>query len=196
MCKEAAGKESGIYKLSMPTGSGKTLSSLRYALSHAEKWDKKHIFFVTPLLSILDQNAAVIKKYIGDDKLILEHHSNIIRPLENTKEYDAWEYYTETWDAPIIITTMVQFLNTLFSGKMSCVRRMHSLCESIIVIDEVQTVPVKMLSLFNTATNFLHHVCNATIVLSSATQPGFNHLRYPLRGCKGDIAVCDDKMGL
>lgn len=194
MCKEAAGKESGIYELNMPTGSGKTLSSLRYALSHAEKWNKKHIIFVTPLLSILDQNAAVIKKYIGDDNLILEHHSNIIRPLENTKEYDAWEYYTETWDAPIVITTMVQFLNTLFSGKMSCVRRMHSLCESIIVIDEVQTVPAKMLSLFSTATNFLHHVCNATIVLSSATQPGFNHLRYPMRGCKGDIADCDDKM--
>ena len=151
---------------------------------------KKRIIFVTPLLSILDQNAAEIRKFVNNDAIILEHHSNIIHPTESTEEYDKWEYYTETWHSPIIITTMVQFLNTLFSGKMSSVRRLHALCESIIVIDEVQTVPVKMLSLFNSAMNFLQTVCKATIVLSSATQPTFEGNRFPLKNISGDIVCC------
>ena len=190
MCRDSSLKESGIYRLNLPTGAGKTLSSLRFALAHAKEHEKKRIIFVTPLLSILDQNAAEIRKFVNNDAIILEHHSNIIHPTESTEEYDKWEYYTETWHSPIIITTMVQFLNTLFSGKMSSVRRLHALCESIIVIDEVQTVPVKMLSLFNSAMNFLQTVCKATIVLSSATQPTFEGNRFPLKNISGDIVCC------
>ena len=118
LCKEASYMAPGIYRLNMPTGSGKTLSSLRYSLAHAARWGKKRIVFVTPLLSILDQNATIIRDFIEDDEIILEHHSNIIRPKEGTDEYDRWEYHTQTWHSPIIITTMVQLLNTLFSGKM------------------------------------------------------------------------------
>lgn len=86
----------------------------------------------------------------------------------------------ESWNVPIIITTMVQLLNTLFAGKTSNIRRMQALCNSIIVIDEVQTVPDKMLSLFNLALNFLAQICNATIILCSATQPCFEKTMYPL----------------
>ena len=179
LCAEAGNLESGIYRLNLPTGAGKTLTSLRYALHHALKHNKKRIIFTMPLLSIIEQNAGIIHDYIGNEELILEHHSNIVETDEND-ELDKRELLIESWNVPIIITTMVQLLNTLFAGKTSNIRRMQALCNSIIVIDEVQTVPDKMLSLFNLALNFLAKICNATIILCSATQPCFEKTMYPL----------------
>lgn len=179
LCAEAGNSESGIYRLNLPTGAGKTLTSLRYALHHALAHDKKRIIFTMPLLSIIEQNAGIIHDYIGNEELILEHHSNIVETDEND-ELDKRELLVESWDVPIIITTMVQLLNTLFAGKTANIRRMQALCNSIIVIDEVQTVPDKMLSLFNLALNFLAKICNATIILCSATQPCFEKTMYPL----------------
>lgn len=179
LCAEAGNLESGIYRLNLPTGAGKTLTSLRYALHHALKYNKKRIIFTMPLLSIIEQNAGIIHDYIGNEELILEHHSNIVETDEND-ELDKRELLVESWDVPIIITTMVQLLNTLFAGKTANIRRMQALCNSIIVIDEVQTVPDKMLSLFNLALNFLAKICNATIILCSATQPCFEKTMYPL----------------
>lgn len=179
LCAEAGNLESGIYRLNLPTGAGKTLTSLRYALHHALAHNKKRIIFTMPLLSIIEQNAGIIHDYIGNEELILEHHSNIVETDEND-ELDKRELLVESWDVPIIITTMVQMLNTLFAGKTANIRRMQSLCNSIIVIDEVQTVPDKMLSLFNLALNFLAKICNATIILCSATQPCFEKTMYPL----------------
>lgn len=179
LCAEAGNLESGIYRLNLPTGAGKTLTSLRYALHHALKHNKKRIIFTMPLLSIIEQNAGIIHDYIGNEELILEHHSNIVETDEND-ELDKRELLVESWNVPIIITTMVQLLNTLFAGKTANIRRMQALCNSIIVIDEVQTVPDKMLSLFNLALNFLAKICNATIILCSATQPCFEKTMYPL----------------
>lgn len=179
LCAEAGNLESGIYRLNLPTGAGKTLTSLRYALHHALAHNKKRIIFTMPLLSIIEQNAGIIHDYIGNEELILEHHSNIVETDEND-ELDKRELLVESWDVPIIITTMVQLLNTLFAGKTSNIRRMQALCNSIIVIDEVQTVPDKMLSLFNLALNFLAKICNTTIILCSATQPCFEKTMYPL----------------
>lgn len=179
LCAEAGNLESGIYRLNLPTGAGKTLTSLRYALHHAFKHNKKRIIFTMPLLSIIEQNAGIIHEYIGNEELILEHHSNIVETDEND-ELDKRELLVESWDVPIIITTMVQLLNTLFAGKTSNIRRMQALCNSIIVIDEVQTVPDKMLSLFNLALNFLAKICNTTIILCSSTQPCFEKTMYPL----------------
>ena len=179
LCAEAGNLESGIYRLNLPTGAGKTLTSLRYALHHALAHNKKRIIFTMPLLSIIEQNAGIIHDYIGNEKLIIEHHSNIVETDEND-ELDKRELLVESWDVPIIITTMVQMLNTLFAGKTANIRRMQALCNSIIVIDEVQTVPDKMLSLFNLALNFLAKICNATIILCSATQPCFEKTMYPL----------------
>lgn len=179
LCAEAGNLESGIYRLNLPTGAGKTLTSLRYALHHALKHNKKRIIFTMPLLSIIEQNTGIIHDYIGNEELILEHHSNIVETDEND-ELDKRELLVESWDVPIIITTMVQLLNTLFAGKTANIRRMQALCNSIIVIDEVQTVPDKMLSLFNLALNFLAKICNATIILCSATQPCFEKTMYPL----------------
>lgn len=179
LCAEAGNLESGIYRLNLPTGAGKTLTSLRYALHHALKHNKKRIIFTMPLLSIIEQNAGIIYDYIGNEELILEHHSNIVE-TDEIGELDKRELLIESWNVPIIITTMVQLLNTLFAGKTSNIRRMQALCNSIIVIDEVQTVPDKMLSLFNLALNFLAKICNATIILCSATQPCFEKTMYPL----------------
>lgn len=181
-CREMAKNGGGVYRLNVPTGAGKTLSSLRFALHHAKEWGKSRIIFTSPLLSILDQNAKEIRKYVERNDLILEHHSNVVRPQKSGKEdeLDEMELLMETWDVPIILTTLVQFLNTLFDGSMSSIRRFHALCDSVIVIDEVQTVPEKLLSMFNLAVDFLTSICGTTVVLCSATQPCLEELEHPI----------------
>lgn len=193
-CRQAAEQPGGVLRLNVPTGGGKTLSGLRFALAHAHRHRKQRIIFTSPLLSILDQNAKEIRKYIQDDSLILEHHSNLIPIEENDQQLDERELLTETWEAPIIITTLVQLLNTLFSGKTTCIRRFHSLCNSVIVIDEVQTVPSKMLSLFSLAINFLSEICGATVVLCSATQPCTEQIEHPIHGPIPEIVPYDPKL--
>lgn len=179
-CCDYGEKPGGIIQLKVPTGGGKTLSSLRYALSHAKKWGKRRILFVSPLLTILEQNAAVIRAYLGDDSIVLEHHSNVIQ-TKTDAALDLRELAVDTWNHPVIITTLVQFLDTLFDGKTTAIRRFQSLCGSVIVLDEVQTVPERMLSLFNQAVNFLTEICGATVVLCSATQPCWKEAIHPLR---------------
>jgi CRISPR-associated endonuclease/helicase Cas3 len=179
-CKAAAQWPGGIFRLNVPTGGGKTLSALRYALAHAEKYQKQRIIFTSPLLSILEQNAAVIREYLQDDSIVLEHHSNLVETEDTLQCLDKRELLTENWDSPVIITTLVQLLNTLFSGKTTAIRRFHALCGSIIVIDEVQTVPSKMLTLFSLAVNFLAEICGTTVILCSATQPCMEKISHPL----------------
>lgn len=182
LCRTAAEWDSGIYRLSVPTGSGKTLASLRYALAHAAmpKHKKSRIIFTAPLLSILEQNVQVLRKYIQNDALILEHHSNVVHSQTNGDDLDPHELMAESWDAPIIITTLVQLLDTLFDGRTTCIRRFQALCNCVLVIDEVQTVPPKMLTLFNLAVGFLSHVCHATVILCSATQPSLAAASHPI----------------
>ncbi len=189
-CRRMAEEEPGIYRLNVPTGGGKTLSSLRYALAHGKKWGKQRLIFTSPLLSILEQNAAVIRKYVGDDGIILEHHSNVLHTGESD-ELDSRELAVESWNAPIIITTLVQLLYTLFDGKTTSIRRFQGLCNSVIVIDEVQTVPPRMLTMFNLAIEFLAKVCGATVLLCSATQPRLEKADHPLRGNIRDVIPND-----
>ena len=179
-CRNFAKTPEGVFRLNVPTGGGKTLSSLRYALAHAAAWRKKRIIFVTPLLSILEQNAQVIREYIGDDSIILEHHSNVIQPDDAGDHLDFRELAIESWHTPVIITTMVQLLNTFFQGKTTSVRRFQSLCDAVVVIDEVQSVPNHMLTLFNLTINFLSELCHTTFLLCSATQPCFEQAVHPL----------------
>lgn len=181
-CRGFASNEVGIYRLNVPTGAGKTLSSLRFALAHAAKWEKSKIIFTAPLLTILDQNAAVIREFIDDDNIILEHHSNVIHTNEDSEWLDRNELLEENWSIPIIITSMVQLLNTFFDGKTSSIRRFQALCNSVIIIDEVQSIPNNMLSIFNLMLNFLTEVCNVTFVLCSATQPALDKAQHPLNG--------------
>lgn len=179
-CKAFADMEPGIYRLNVPTGGGKTLAVLRYALAHAAKYDKQRIIFVAPLLTIIDQNAKSIRDYLPSHETILEHHSDVIMDGKSKDEADLYDMMKSRWSAPIIITTMVQLLEILFSAKTQSVTRMRALCDSVIVFDEVQSLPQKTLQIFNIAMNFLAGFCGATIVLSSATQPALDGLDFPI----------------
>lgn len=182
-CRNFGGNSPGIYQLSVPTGGGKTLSSLRYALAHAKKFHKDRIFYIIPFTTIIDQNAKEIKDILGHEDMFLEHHSNLVvdKGNDNDDEQDAYKLLTERWDSPIILTTMVQFLDTLFSGGTQGVRRMHNLANSIIIFDEIQAIPIKCINMFNGAINFLSNICNATIVLCTATQPLLSETEMPLK---------------
>lgn len=193
-CLNSADRGNGIYRISVPTGAGKTLSTLRYALALAKNTGKEHIIFIIPLLSVLDQNSKVIREYISDENLILEHHSNVVHVKEGN-ELDQYELLTDTWDAPIIISTLYQFLMNLFSDKTTAIRRMQSLCNSVIVLDEAQSLPFKLTYQFNMAVNFLKTFCNTTIVLSSATQPCFEKAKIPIWfSNNADLVVLSEKM--
>ena len=182
-CAAFANHQTGIYRLDLPTGSGKTLCSLRFALEHAKRTGKKRILYVAPLLSILEQNAEVIRDAVGNDDWILEHHSNVTVSAEkdgdDDRELKPAELLQENWDVPIVVTTLVRILETMFSHHMTDVRRFQALCDSVIVFDEVQSVPSRMLSMFNLTLNFLSACCNTTVVLCSATQPPFD------KACRG-----------
>ena len=166
-------------RLIVPTGGGKTLSSLRFAIEYCKKYGKQKILYTAPFMSILEQNSDEIRGIAGDENFT-EHHSNLLAEIETREELAEYELRTEKWDAPVIATTMVQLLNTLFSGKSSCVRRMHRLSDAVIIIDEVQSIPLKCVHLFNLAVNFLTHICGAVVVLCSATQPTMEQTDYPL----------------
>ncbi len=182
-CKNFGENKPGVYQLSVPTGGGKTLSSLRYALAHAKKFHKDRIFYIIPFTTIIDQNAKEIKDILGHEDMILEHHSNLVidNGDDTDDEQDAYKLLTERWDSPIILTTMVQFLDTLFSGGTQSVRRMHNLANSIIIFDEIQAIPIKCINMFNSAINFLANICNATIILCTATQPLLSQTEMPLK---------------
>lgn len=168
-----------ICRLIVPTGGGKTLSSLRFAIEYCEKYDMERIFYIAPFMSILEQNSDIIRDISGDENL-LEHHSNIMQEIENSDELNEYEIRTDKWDKPVIATTLVQFLNTFYSDKLSSVRRMHRLSKAVIIIDEVQSIPSKCVNLFNLAMNFISGVCGSTVILCSATQPCFEKTDYPV----------------
>ena len=178
-CAEFAKNNVGVCRLIVPTGGGKTLSSLRFAIDYCKANNMDKIIYVAPFMSILEQNGDEIREVAGEENF-LEHHSNIIQEISTKEELSEYELRTEKWDSPVIATTMVQFFNSLFLGKTSSVRRMHRLSRAVIIIDEVQSVPLKCVHLFNLAINFLTKICGSTVVLCSATQPVFEELKYPL----------------
>jgi len=172
-CQIASERKQGIFTLTVPTGGGKTLASLRFALLHAKKYKLDRIIFVVPFTTIIDQNADEVRKILEPDiksSIILEHHSNLTPDEEN------WhgKILSENWNAPIIFTTSVQLLEALFSGGTQNVRRMHQLVNSLIIFDEIQTLPIKCTHMFNNTMNLLVESCNTSIVLCTATQPLLN----------------------
>lgn len=182
-CAAFANHDVKICRLVVPTGGGKTLSALRFAIEYSQKHNVNQIFYIAPFNSILEQNSDVIREIAGEENF-LEHHSNVFSRLEEneneTEKLSTYQMRTERWDVPVIATTLVQFLNALFDGKSSSVRRMHHLCRAVIIIDEVQAIPAKCIHLFNLAMNFLAHVCGSTVVLCSATQPCLEQAEYPI----------------
>ncbi len=174
----------GLVTANLPTGSGKTLLTTRFALANAlGRYKKDRIFYITAFLSVLEQNAKEIKAFFAESELLLEHHSNLIidrREDDDDKEYILNDYLTNSWSAPFILTTMVQYANTEFKGKSANIRRFCKLINSVIVIDEIQSMPLKMTYLHNLMTNFLTQIMGAVVVHTTATQPRLDspHLKH------------------
>lgn len=187
-CEDFARRPSGIYSLSIPTGGGKTLASLRYALKHALIHKKRRIIYVIPFTTIIEQNTEEVRKIINDDGNILEHHSNVLEDYDEFEESDdgsitvsqKLKLAKDNWDSPIIFTTMVQFLNVFYARGNRNTRRLHNLSESIIIFDEVQKVPSSCVALFNEAVNFLKRQAKCSIVLCTATQPALEYVTHKL----------------
>lgn len=184
VCRDFAGRGPGVYRLDVPTGGGKTLSALRLALLEAGR-GRRHIYYVAPYKTILEQNAGEIRRILQEEDAILEHHSDVIPEEEEgqkagDREISRYQLLTERWTSPLILTTMVQFLNTLFSGRSACARRFRSLANAVLILDEVQAVPVKFISMLNGALNFLAHFCGCTVVLCTATQPELSRVPVPV----------------
>jgi CRISPR-associated endonuclease/helicase Cas3 len=174
-CYDFFDQPKGLYQLTVPTGGGKTLASLRFALHHAAKYKMDRIIYVLPYTTIIDQNAEEIRKILEErdeegkylDRIILEHHSNLLPDKETARQ----KVLSENWDAPVVLTTNVQVLEALFGSGTRGTRRMHQLANAVIIFDEVQALPVKCVQLFNIAINFLVNNCASTVVLCTATQP-------------------------
>ena len=194
-CEEAGKSRSqGVYTLSVPTGGGKTLASLRFALEHAKKYHLKRVVYVIPYLSIIDQMSDELKKIFGSDvdQWVLEHHSG----FDIRDDLDAMEEYkclSERWDRPIILTTMVQFLETVVSNRASVLRKFHNMSEAVFVFDEIQALPVTCTYLFNSTVNFLAEQARSTIVLCTATQPHLDKVDRPVRLSEGHSLVALDE---
>lgn len=165
-CLKRAADSQGIYTLTVPTGGGKTLASLRYALHHAQKHNLDRIIYIIPYTSIIDQNAQAVREILGED-WVLEHHSN----LEPEKQSWQDKLLAENWDKPIVFTTMVQFLDAWFGGGTRGARHIHPMTNAVLIFDEIQTLPVKCVHLFCNVLNWLTTFGKSTAVLCTATQP-------------------------
>lgn len=191
-CDLFADRKSGIYSLSIPTGGGKTLSSLRYALKHAVKHGKDRIIYVIPYTSVIEQNADEVRNILEEYDVVLEHHSNVFideNPEDELSYQKAKKYklVKDNWDSPIIFTTVVQFLDVIYAKGTRNIRRFHNLANSVIIFDEVQSVPLKCISMFNAALNFLKNVCKCSILLCTATQPALDFVERSIDAIDGEI---------
>lgn len=167
-CVQMAEEEPGIFSLSVPTGGGKTLSSLAFALHHAAKHNLERIIYVIPYTSIIEQNADVFRAAVGADQVV-EHHSN----LEENDSTPKSRLASENWDAPVIVTTSVQFFESLFAAKSSRCRKLHNIVRSVVVLDEAQLIPVDFLAPILETMQLLVDHYQVSFVISTATQPAF-----------------------
>jgi CRISPR-associated endonuclease/helicase Cas3 len=177
---DAAEQDGGIFTLTVPTGGGKTLTSLGYALKHAMRHHKERIIYVIPYTSIIEQTAGIFRDFLGDEA-VLEHHSSFDPDDEQAhkEEQKRNKLAAENWDAPIIVTTNVQFFESLFAAKSSRCRKLHNIANSVVVIDEAQLLSPEFLPPILNTVNLLAEHFRTTFVLSTATQPAFEPFSTP-----------------
>lgn len=189
-CLKSAEKELGFFSLTVPTGGGKTLSGMAFALQHAAVHNLRRIIVVIPYLSIIEQNATEYRQILDPNRegIVIENHSSVVIPTEVAEEKEKTEakrrsplvLAAENWDAPIIVTTAVQFIESLFSNRPSRCRKLHNIANSVVLFDEVQTLPPHLLEpLFNVLRGLKENY-RVSFVFSSATQPAFRE-QYNLK---------------
>lgn len=189
ICLNAGNLKNGIYTLTVPTGGGKTISSMAFALKHIITNNLDRVIYNIPYTSIIEQNAQVFRSILGEEN-VLEYHSNVINDNKeklftglikdcNIDEInDMYKTLTHRWNNVCITTTFVQFFNTFFSIGTQNIRRFHNLANSVIIFDEVQMMPIKCIGIFSMMCNFLKDICHSTIILCSATQPAFEEIKF------------------
>ena len=170
-CFEWGHKERGIFQLTVPTGGGKTIASLAFALQHAVENQMDRVIYVIPYTSIIEQNAAVFRKILGEQN-VLENHYNV--DYESTEELKPMQLASENWDKPVVVTTNVQFFESLFANKSSKCRKLHNIANSVIILDEAQMLPTDYLKPCIAVMEELAANFDSSIVLCTATQPALS----------------------
>jgi CRISPR-associated endonuclease/helicase Cas3 len=173
-CRDKAAEAPGLFSLTVPTGGGKTLSSLAFALDHAKRYTKRRIIYVIPYTSIIEQTADIFRDIFGE--AVIEHHSNA--EADPGAETSKSRLACENWDAPIVVTTNVQFFESLFAAKTSRCRKLHNIVDSVVVLDEAQLLPPEFLQPILNVLNLLTQHYGVTVVLSTATQPALTTRKY------------------
>ncbi len=173
-CRAKAAEAPGLFSLTVPTGGGKTLSSLAFALEHANKHGKRRVIHVIPYTSIIEQTADIFRGIFNE--AVIEHHSNA--EADPARENHQSRLACENWDAPIVVTTNVQFFESLFAAKTSRCRKLHNIVNSVVVLDEAQLLPPEFLQPILDVLNLLSRHYGVTVVLSTATQPALSTRAY------------------
>lgn len=173
-CREAAALTPGLFSLTVPTGGGKTLSGMAFALEHARRHGKHCVIHVIPYTSIIEQTADIFRGIFGD--AVIEHHSNA--ESEPGEETSASRLACENWDAPIVVTTNVQFFESLFASRTSRCRKLHNIVDSVVILDEAQLLPPEFLQPILDVLNLLTQHYGVTVVFSTATQPALASREY------------------
>lgn len=177
-CQIAALWEPGLFSLTVPTGGGKTLASLDFALRHARRWGKTGVIYAVPFITITDQTARLFREILGPHD-VLEHHSNISE--ETMRSSPLMRLAVENWEAPVTVTTNVQFFESLFTASTNRARKLHNIANKVIVLDEAQMIPVRFLEPCLAALQELTDNYGCTVVLCTATQPSVEYDRNKFR---------------
>ena len=171
---EQAAQPQGLFTLTVPTGGGKTFTSMAFALKHAKQHGMRRVIYVIPFTSIIEQNAAEFRKAFGElgEQAVLEHHSTFDDDkLQNEATKDKLRLASENWDAPIVVTTAVQFFESLFADRSSRCRKLHNIAGSVIILDEAQMLPLNLLLPIMQAIKELAQNYRCSVVMCTATQP-------------------------
>ena len=171
---EQAAQPQGLFTLTVPTGDGKTFTSMAFALEHAKRHSMRRVIYVIPFTSIIEQNAAEFRKAFGElgEQAVLEHHSTFDdSELQDDATKDKLRLASENWDAPIVVTTAVQFFESLFADRSSRCRKLHNIAGSVIILDEAQMLPLNLLLPIMQAIKELAQNYRCSVVMCTATQP-------------------------